>query len=148
MVSCSETTNDGGAGANDSATIVDIPDADLRFAIASKLEIQDDTSITVDDMLKLTSLGFRPGGIADLTGLEYATNLERLVLESNEIVDVSPLKALKNLENLVLENNAIVDVSPLKELKNLKYLDLSENPLSWESVEIHIPAIKADKIFW
>ena len=209
MVSCGETPDEDDAEAGDIG--VDISDAALRAAIASTLEIQDDTSITVDDMLKLTHFDLDIDiDIANLTGLEYATNLESLdlyynvivdvsplkeltKLESlglgyNVIVDVSPLKDLTNLEALALEHNAIIDVSPLKELKNLTWLDLghnaivdvsplkeltkleefflghnaivdvsplkelknlkslilSENPLSHESVEIHIPAIEAN----
>ena len=135
MVSCSETTNDGGAGADDvteaddmvveaddGATVVDIPDVFLRKAIASELKIQDAFSITVDDMLKLTSLYRSEDIIANLTGLEHATNLDTLELPANQIVDISPLKALTNLETL----------------------NLFDNPLSQESLEIHIPAIEAN----
>ena len=90
MVGCGTDTEDV-----DGATVVDIPDAHLRAAIASELEIQDDTSITVDDMLKLTYLVV-PSEIAivNLTGLEYATNLKELYL-SGKIVDVSPSKNSK-----------------------------------------------------
>ena len=174
----------------DNGNVVHIPDAALRATIAAKLEIQDDTSITVDDMLKLTDLssGDIDIDIVNLTGLEYATNLESLYLYANGIVDISPLKELTNLKNLSLGNNEIVDISPLKELTNLESLDLEDNgivdvsplkeltnleslylyangivdisplkeltnleelglsgnPLSQESVEIHIPAIEAN----
>ncbi|MYA68958.1 leucine-rich repeat domain-containing protein [Candidatus Poribacteria bacterium] len=211
MISCSETTDDDVAEAVDDTTVVDIPDATLRAAIASELEIQDDASITVDDMLKLTHFDTSTDtDIVNLTGLEYATNLvdlgldhnaivdvsplkeltklEALGLGFNAIIDVSPLKELTKLEALALGNNAIVDVSPLKELTELKWLELNDNaivdisplkgltkleefflynnaivdvsplkgltelkslllednPLSQESVEIHIPAIKAN----
>ena len=86
--------------------------------------------------------------IIDVSPLKALTKLERLDLSGGGlvggIIDVSPLKALTNLEELDLSGNAIVDVSPLKELTKLKSLLLLGNPLSQESVEIHIPAIEAN----
>ena len=114
----------------DGDTVVDIPDATLRAEIAEKLEIQDDTSITADDMLKLIDFKITKDEdveetaqhIVSLTGLEYATNLE----------------------GLGLSDNAIVDVAPLKGLTNLEWLNLEDNPLSAASIEIHIPAMFAN----
>ena len=181
IVGCNRDAGDG----------IDIPDAALRAAIADDLGIQDDTSITADDMLKLTEFRFftlHGPIIANLTGLEYATNLKELSISDNDIVDVSPLKGLTNLEVLELDVNGIVDVSllegltklqwlslygngivdvsplkgltnletlflganrivdvsPLKGLTNLEVLSLRGNPLSQDSIEIHIPAIEAN----
>ena len=181
IVGCNRDAGDG----------IDIPDAGLREAIANDLGIQDDTSITADDMLKLTEFRFFTGDgpiIVNLTGLEYATNLKKLSIIDNWIVDVSPLKGLTNLEVLDLEVNGVVDVSPLKGLTKLERLNLygnrivdvsplkgltkleslnlygnrivdvsplkgltklgllwlSDNPLSQDSINIHIPAIEAN----
>ena len=50
-------------------------------------------------MLTLTGLSARNANITDLTGLEYATNLTELNLESNSISDLSPLVANTGLES-------------------------------------------------
>ena len=72
-------------------------------------------------------------GMKSLKGIEYATNLEKLKVNENEISDLSPLKDLKNLKYLELQRNRIVDVSPLANLKNLEFLKLYNNII--ENVE-------------
>ena len=72
-------------------------------------------------------------GMKSLKGIEYATNLEKLKVNENEISDISPLKDLKNLKYLELQRNRIVDVSPLANLKNLEFLKLYNNII--ENVE-------------
>lgn len=66
-------------------------------------------------------------GMKSLKGIEYATNLEKLKVNENEISDLTPLKDLKNLKYLELQRNRIVDVSPLANLKNLEFLKLYNN---------------------
>ena len=72
-------------------------------------------------------------GMKSLKGIEYATNLEKLKVNENEISDLTPLKDLKNLKYLELQRNRIVDVSPLANLKNLEFLKLYNNII--ENVE-------------
>ena len=72
-------------------------------------------------------------GMKSLKGIEYATNLEKLKVNENEISDISPLKDLKNLKYLELQRNRIMDVSPLSNLKNLEFLKLYNNII--ENVE-------------
>lgn len=72
-------------------------------------------------------------GMKSLKGIEYATNLEKLKVNENEISDLNPLKDLKNLKYLELQRNRIVDVSPLANLKNLEFLKLYNNII--ENVE-------------
>ena len=134
MVGCGETPDEDVAEAEDmvveaaedmvveavdGATVVDIPDAALHAAILSKL-LPADTFVTVDDMLKLTGFTSEDRDIVNLTGLEYATNLEGLDLSGNGIVDISPLKELKNLWSVYLSGNEIVDISPSKNSKNCR----------------------------
>ena len=134
LIGCGQDTDDANDGDD---TVINIPDAALRAEIAKELEIPDDTPITVDDMLKLTYFSSKyvklisstDVDIINLTGLEYATNLEELDLSDNAIVNVSPLKELINLTDLNLSFNVIVDVSPLKELTNLTGLLLSRNAI-------------------
>ena len=117
-----------------------IPDDELRSEIRASLSMDFDTTITAEDMLKLTELdadaegGFQAlvdsAKISDLTGLEYAENLVVLSLWANHIKDASPLKGLKNLTELNLESNYLLaDVSPLQGLKNLEELNLGGNDI-------------------
>ena len=83
----------------DIAQTVDIPDPNLRAVIENARGKASGDPITVADMLTLTGLSARNANITDLTGLEYATNLTELNLESNSISDLSPLVANTGLES-------------------------------------------------
>ena len=61
-------------------------------------------------------------GISDLGGLEHATNLAALNLDSNALTDISPIASLTNLTELDLASNPISDFSPLSSLTNLTRL--------------------------
>ena len=66
------------------AQVVDISDANLRAAIEAQLSKASGATITVADMANLTELKARNANIADLTGLEHATNLKSLWLDGEE----------------------------------------------------------------
>ena len=108
---------------------VTLPDPNLRAAVETALGKAAGETITVADMETLIALHDIPN-ISDLTGLEHATNLIRLVLWDNNITDISPLAGLINLTDLRLWNNNITDISPLAGLTNLTRLDLSINNIS------------------
>ena len=122
--------------------IVDIPDANLRAIIADSLGKASSATITQADMLPLTTLLAPNANISDLTGLEYATNLQTLDLgsvwwrpsneyvNSNAISDFSALLSLTSLTSLDLSNNNISDISVLSGLTSLTSLDLSNNNIS------------------
>ena len=107
-----------------SAQVVEIPDPNLEKAIREVLELPDGTAITQREMLQLTTLAAGDSSIADLTGLEYATNLEVLNLMNNRITDISLLANLTNLTHLYLGDNALPTIEPLAGLINLRVLDL------------------------
>ena len=48
----------------------------------------------------LQRLVARNRGIQDLTGLQFATNLDELILERNKISDISPIAGLIELNRL------------------------------------------------
>ena len=110
-----------------------MPDVNLREAVRQKLEIDTNTPLTEADMLELVALDTSrlqiTGKISDLTGLEYAINLEVLLLPQNRIQDVRPLASLTKLTFLDLGGNAISDVSPLVGLVNLEVLGLWSNQI-------------------
>ena len=128
------------------AQVVNISDAVLRAAIENDLGKAAGNTITADDMATLHDFRAGNSNISDLTGLEYATNLEGLGLSNNSISDISPLSSLSNLEGLWLSNNSISDLSPLVANVGLGEGDtvrVEGNPLSAESINTHIPTLQA-----
>ena len=109
---------------------VHIPDTNLRAAIAEELGKSSNAPITVEEMERLEDLNVPNRGIQDLTGLQLATNLNRLYLRDNQISDLSSLAGLINLRRLKLEYNLVSDISPLRGLQNLIELDIVVNQVS------------------
>ena len=107
-----------------------IPDANLRAAIAETLGKAPGALITQADMQRLRVFRADDKGIRDLTGLESATNLERIELRRNEISDLTPIAGLTRLNNIKLRGNRIRDISPLAELTNVDWLGLEENAIT------------------
>ena len=110
--------------------IVQIPDPNLRAAIAEELGKNPNAPISVEDMEKLGKIVVRNRGIQDLTGLQFATNLNRLSLRDNQISDLSPIASLINLRILALTYNPISDLSALRGLINLTSLEMYHIPIS------------------
>ena len=123
-------------------TEIDIPDSNLRAAIAIALGRQPSDRIRRGDMANLTRLEARNANISDLTGLEGATNLRKLDLSpeyveaenrsinSNSVSDISPLTGLTKLSSLNLRNNSVSDISAVAGLTNLTELYLWGNSIS------------------
>ena len=131
------------------AQVVEIPDPNLRRAVSEVLNLPAGAPITQEDMNRLTHLDMRERGIGILTGLEFATNLNYLLIAGNPTIDLSPIATLKQLEHLhvwaiprlditLLSNLTnlrgltiaacdIVDISPLAQLTQLTGLNLSHN---------------------
>ena len=101
---------------------------------ALKAEVEHDLGVsnpTPTDMLGLTELYINYKGISDLTGLEYALNLEVLYCYGNGITDLSPLSGLPHLTELVFSfGNNVTDLSPLANLTSLRYLNFEANQAS------------------
>ena len=119
---------------------VDIPDPNLRTAIATTLGKAPGAAITTVDIANLTRLEAPNANITDLTGLEHATNLLQLQLgservqgvwtNSNSITDISPVAGLINLIDLSVSRNSITDISPVAGLINLTVLGLGGNSIT------------------
>ena len=152
---------------------VEFADNNLKQAVEEQL---DKLNPTPEDMLEIDWLpeafmfGYPFGihDINDLSGIEHATNLEMLAIESSSINNFSTLSKLKNLNSLIfascdisdvsllasdvaeldklemlsLKNNQISDISPLVNLKNLKKLHLHDNPLNEQAYKVYIPQIR------
>ena len=107
-----------------------IPDPNLRAFIEEELGKTPNAPITVEEMTRLHRIFPEDKGIRDLTGLEFATNLEWLKIENNQISDLSPLAGLTKLDLLDISHNEISDLSPLTGLKNLRHVKVSHNNIS------------------
>ena len=115
------TVSSGGGGDSE---IVEIPDAVLRNHIENRLGKARGVPITRAEMATLRRIDARNKHITDLTGLEFATNLEWLDLSHNQISDITALSGLTKLERLYLNHNPISDISVLAGLTNLTSLEL------------------------
>lgn len=109
--------------------LVNIPDANLKQAIATELGV-DVNGITIDDMSRLTRANCPGCGITDISGLEYATNLQYVDLSNNQISDISKLTDATKITFLDLSENQISDISPISNFSVLGDLDLSVNKIS------------------
>lgn len=111
---------------------MNIPDSGLRRALEEVFGKSSGDIITQEkmgaDSFKIFSASGR--NISNLSGLEYATSLQYVYLESNSISDISPLSDLTSLEHLHLEHNQISDLSPLSNITTLQSLNISYNNLT------------------
>ncbi len=107
---------------------VNMPDPNLKAAVIEKLGLTEDP--TTGDMALLNWFNADQRGIQNLTGLEYARNLQGLWLNENEISDISPVANLTHLEQLELHNNQISTIPSLSALTNLTRLGLSNNQIN------------------
>ena len=114
----------------DPRDLVSIPDVNLRAAVEAALGKPAGALITAADMARLTQIVADGANISSLTGLEAATNLERIEFRHNAISNLSPLEGLTRLNNIKLRGNRITDVSPLAGLINVDWLGLEENEIT------------------
>ena len=110
--------------------VVHIPDTNLRAAIAEKLGKSPNAPITAAEMERLRELNVENRGIQDLTGLQFAINLDNLEFRNNQISDLSPLASLTNLRRLGLRDNPVSDLSPVRNLTNLTHLSFPHTLVS------------------
>ena len=125
-------------------------------------------------LTRLGNLRLSGNAVTDVSPLAGLTQLRQLQLGDNPLTDVSALAGLPQLKYLYLSNTAVSDVSPLETLTQLTVLDLGYNtisdmsplvelnltgvkwdstglflqgnPLNYDSIHTHIPAIQAKGI--
>ena len=115
---------------DDFSGIVLIPDPNLRTVIEEILnKVPGDTITEADMEARVTRIFADDQGISDLTGLEFAKNLERIEFRRNSISDLSPLAGLTKLNNIKLRGNQITDVTPLENLTRVDWLGLEQNQI-------------------
>ena len=99
------------------------------------------TYLTKEDMKKLKSLyvsqyDYNENESPDLTGLEYAVNLEKLI-DSNEqkIKNISQIEGLKNLKDLTIGQITNADFNRLTNIKSLESLDAEGSFLNIDGIK-------------
>ena len=120
---------------------VSIPDPNLRAAIAEVLGKAPDAPITVEEMATLTDITVRYKEIEDLQGLQFATNLETLQLDTISTSDLSPLAGLEKLRWFGSSNTPISDLSSLARLPGLTGVRLHGPNISDISPLAEIPGL-------
>ncbi len=107
-----------------------MPDANLRVKVRTALGLQEGDALTQETLQGLTRLSAIGSEITDITGLEYATQLQSLDLSENQISDISAVSGLTSLTSLSLVGNSISDISAVSGLTSLTFLDLLFNSIS------------------
>ena len=126
-----------------------IPDAALRAIVVQTVATARrlvDKPLTEEDLANLRYLPAYGAGVADLSGLEAATQLNLLYLGNNAVSDISPLGSLENLRGLDLSDNQISDLTPMVDNRDFaegSWVTLDGNPLSEEAFNEHVPALLA-----
>ena len=98
------------------------------------------------DLTQLTWLHIPGNSISDISAVAGLTNLTWLNLWDNSISDISPVAGLTKLTDLYLGDNNISDSSPLVAntgLGNGDTVNVRYNPLSYQSIHTHIPALQS-----
>jgi len=129
-----------------STNSINIPDANFKAKLVSSstspfniiagnasgspivIDVNANGEIEESEALLVYSLSVRNAGIADLTGLEYFTNLKWLEVDFNPLTSLSTT-GLVNLEHLASYNCA-VGTANLNDSVNLKTLMLNNNQLT------------------
>ena len=125
-------------------TVFQIPDANLRAAIAEALGKSPNAPITVEEMEKLKEIYIGSRGIRDLTGLQFATNLSRLKIDHNAAIsDLSPLAGLINLKSIQMFDSSVSDLSPLAGLIKLERMDFEHAYISDLSPLVGLTSLKS-----
>ena len=129
-------------------TPVALADPVLRGLVAQAVaqsRVHVDDPVTRESLGGLTSLQAFNAGVSDLSGLDAARDLADVFLGSNLVSDLTPLAALRKLEGLDLSDNLISDLAPLVDNPNVNagdWITLTGNPLSEESLNVHVPALR------
>ena len=109
---------------------VHFPDSNLRAVVAEALGKSANAPIIAEEMGTLSELEAINRGIQDLSGLQFATNLNRMDVDENQISDFSPIANLINLRGISFIDNPVSDLSPLRGLRNLTFISGSGSKVS------------------
>jgi Leucine-rich repeat (LRR) protein len=106
-------------------TVVEFESVALKRAVVEALGLESGAEVLDTDMLRLTELRATSSGIRSLSGLEYATNLEKLDISYNVVPNLYPLMTLANLRELDIEGIPDTDIDPLADLSRIEVLQMA-----------------------
>jgi len=109
--------------------VVDVPDPALRKIVGLIVGVWPDLPVTCDAIRRLTRITNPLFGVKSLEGLQYATHLELLDLQQNDVRDLSPLAHLPRLRSIRLGQNGLTTLDGLGELPALEVLQVDRNRL-------------------
>ena len=109
--------------------MVGIPDPALRKIVGVIVGVWPDHPVTCDAIQRLSAVTNPLFGVKSLEGLQYATNLELLDLQENDVTDLSPLAHLPRLRTIRLWMNHLTTLDGLGELPALEVLQVDQNRL-------------------
>ena len=137
--------------------VIHIPDPNLEQALRKEMELHPNLKITKGRIARLNTLNVSNQGIKDLTGLEHALRLMKLIIAFNPVSDLTPLADLRGLRHLdarecnisdltpltnlrylvelQLSGNQIEDIAPVENLPRLRRLEIDDNPLADSSMQ-------------
>lgn len=110
--------------------VVEFRDHNLEEAVKTELGIPYDQELTASSMLNLRKIQPTVTGITDLTGLEYAKNLQVITFNDNVLQSLKPIENLPNLTSIGLVNSpylTIEDITNSLSTLDVIQLDLSNN---------------------
>jgi len=128
LSACSGTPRSSDSSQIDKPVIIKFTDIHLEEGIRAAMN-KSTGDITASDAKMVTVLDLsnkdwdamnaKNGGIKDISGLKYFTNLTELHLDYNDIQDLSPLSTLTQLSILSFSAVRVEDLSPLESLTNM-----------------------------
>ena len=109
---------------------VHIPDPNLRAAAAEALGKNPNSPILATEMKGLRRIEANERDIRDLTGIQFANNLNELNISGNQISDISPVRGLTGLTYLAISDTEVTDISVLRGLTNLLKLAIANTEVT------------------
>ncbi|QIK64088.1 hypothetical protein G7068_13455 [Leucobacter viscericola] len=125
------------AAAADDNVLVDIPDAALRAAVTKSIGTP-----TRGNMKNLRSLTATNAGIADLTGLEYASALSIVDLSGNPFTTIEPLRGISEMAQLNVSSTKISDIDAIATMPKINLLRFN-----WTTVS-DLEPVRGKDLLW
>lgn len=126
--------------------VVHIPDPMLAQALRKEMKLHPNLKITKARIARLGTLNVSNQGIKELTGLEHALRLTRLIIAFNPVSDLTPLAELRGLRHLDARECNICDLRPLANLRYLAELRLSGNQIEDIAPVENLPRLRRFEI--